>query len=71
MALRERERRDAWASEDGGRSKVTLQTSMGSFTIEMYYDHAPKTCRNFIELACRGYYDNVKFHRIVKVSLFV
>ncbi|CAA3001003.1 Peptidyl-prolyl cis-trans isomerase CYP18-2, partial [Olea europaea subsp. europaea] len=44
--------------KDGNPPEVTLQTSMGSFTVEMYYDHAPKTCRNFIELACRGYYDN-------------
>ncbi|CAA3014911.1 peptidyl-prolyl cis-trans isomerase CYP18-2 [Olea europaea subsp. europaea] len=66
MALRER--RDALASEDDGPPEVTLQTSisMGSFTVEMYYDHAPKTCRNFIELARRSYYDNVKFHRIIK-----
>lgn len=34
----------------------------------MYYRHAPKTCRNFVELARRGYYDNVIFHRIIKVS---
>jgi peptidyl-prolyl cis-trans isomerase-like 1 len=34
----------------------------------MYYKHAPKTCRNFVELARRGYYDNVIFHRIIKVS---
>ncbi|KAF7146206.1 hypothetical protein RHSIM_Rhsim04G0131000 [Rhododendron simsii] len=39
---------------------------MGSFTVEMYKDHAPRTCRNFIELSRRGYYDNVKFHRIIK-----
>ncbi|KAL6960136.1 peptidylprolyl isomerase [Sarracenia purpurea var. burkii] len=32
----------------------------------MYYKHAPRTCRNFIELSRRGYYDNVKFHRIIK-----
>ncbi|KAK4348330.1 hypothetical protein RND71_031085 [Anisodus tanguticus] len=36
---------------------------------EMYYKHAPRTCRNFIELARRGYYDNVKFHRIIKQPL--
>ncbi|VFQ73072.1 unnamed protein product [Cuscuta campestris] len=46
--------------------EVTLATSMGSFTVEMYCKHAPKTCRNFVELARRGYYDKVKFHRIIK-----
>ncbi|KAF9602168.1 hypothetical protein IFM89_025441 [Coptis chinensis] len=39
---------------------------MDPFTIELYYKHAPRTCRNFIELSQRGYYDNVKFHRIIE-----
>nr|CAD1817920.1 unnamed protein product [Ananas comosus var. bracteatus] len=55
-----------WGSADGGPPEVTLETSIGPFTVEMYYKHAPKTCRNFIELSRRGYYDNVKFHRIIK-----
>ncbi|EAZ08003.1 hypothetical protein OsI_30265 [Oryza sativa Indica Group] len=55
-----------WGSADGGTPEVTLETSMGAFTIEMYYKHAPKTCRNFLELSRRGYYDNVIFHRIIK-----
>ncbi|KAF0898411.1 hypothetical protein E2562_007249 [Oryza meyeriana var. granulata] len=55
-----------WGSADGGTPEVTLETSMGAFTVEMYYKHAPKTCRNFVELARRGYYDNVIFHRIIK-----
>ncbi|KAK2987395.1 hypothetical protein RJ640_020592, partial [Escallonia rubra] len=55
-----------WPSTDGGPPEVTLETSMGSFTVEMYYKHAPKTCKNFIELSRRGYYDSVKFHRIIK-----
>ncbi|KAJ8532685.1 hypothetical protein K7X08_015574 [Anisodus acutangulus] len=55
-----------WPSAEGGPPEVTLETSMGSITLEMYYKHAPRTCRNFIELARRGYYDDVKFHRIIK-----
>ncbi|RWS28958.1 peptidyl-prolyl cis-trans isomerase-like 1 [Leptotrombidium deliense] len=39
---------------------------MGIITIELYWKHAPKTCRNFAELAKRGYYDGTKFHRIIK-----
>ncbi|ONM04024.1 Peptidyl-prolyl cis-trans isomerase CYP18-2 [Zea mays] len=57
-----------WGSTDGGTPEVTLETSMGAVSVEMYYRHAPKTCRNFVELARRGYYDNVIFHRIIKVS---
>ncbi|XP_078435150.1 cyclophilin-like peptidyl-prolyl cis-trans isomerase family protein [Wolffia australiana] len=53
-------------ADDGDTPEVTLETSMGPFTLEMYHKHTPKTCRNFVELARRGYYDNVLFHRIIK-----
>eukprot|EP00049_Salpingoeca_infusionum_P006706 m.110371 g.110371 ORF g.110371 m.110371 type:complete len:161 (-) comp13399_c0_seq1:345-827(-) len=46
--------------------EVEFSTSMGTFRCELYWDHAPKTCKNFAELAKRGYYDNVIFHRIIK-----
>ncbi|QSL64115.1 hypothetical protein MERGE_000270 [Pneumocystis wakefieldiae] len=38
---------------------------MGPVTIELYYNHAPKTCKNFYELSRRGYYDNTIFHRVI------
>lgn len=44
---------------------IVLETTMGNITVELYWKHAPKTCRNFAELARRGYYNNVKFHRII------
>lgn len=37
----------------------------GDIVVELYHDHAPKTCRNFSELASRGYYDGIIFHRII------
>merc|ERR1719363_8101 len=46
-------------------SGVVLYTSMGEIEVELYWLHAPRTCRNFYELAKRGYYDNTPFHRIV------
>jgi peptidyl-prolyl cis-trans isomerase-like 1 len=39
---------------------------MGEITIELYWKHAPNTCRNFAELARRGYYNNTVFHRIIR-----
>lgn len=45
---------------------VTVETTMGPFTVELYADHAPKTCANFFELCKRGYYTNTIFHRIIK-----
>ncbi|KAI8621970.1 cyclophilin-like domain-containing protein [Chytriomyces sp. MP71] len=47
------------------RDNVVLETSAGPITIELYWDHAPKTCKNFAELARRGYYNNVTFHRVI------
>ncbi|CAO3614697.1 unnamed protein product [Cunninghamella echinulata] len=37
----------------------------GPIEIELYWNHAPKTCKNFYELAKRGYYDGVSFHRVI------
>ncbi|KAK3575358.1 hypothetical protein QTP86_025513 [Hemibagrus guttatus] len=39
---------------------------MGTIVLELYWKHAPKTCKNFAELGRRGYYNNTKFHRIIK-----
>lgn len=39
---------------------------MGTIVLELYWNHAPKTCKNFAELGRRGYYNNNKFHRIIK-----
>merc|ERR1712093_590690 len=39
---------------------------MGSFTFELYINEAPKTCKNFYELASRGYYNGTIFHRVIK-----
>lgn len=36
---------------------VQIDTAMGSFAVELYYKHAPNACKNFQELAKRGYYD--------------
>jgi len=45
---------------------VSMDTSMGSFTFELYVNDAPKTCKNFFELAGRGYYNGCIFHRVIK-----
>ncbi|XP_023669120.1 peptidyl-prolyl cis-trans isomerase-like 1 [Paramormyrops kingsleyae] len=47
-------------------STVSLETSMGTIVVELYWKHAPITCKNFAELARRGYYNGTKFHRIIK-----
>ncbi|SCV68297.1 BQ2448_418 [Microbotryum intermedium] len=42
-----------------------LKTSVGEILIELWPREAPKACRNFVQLALEGYYDDLPFHRIV------
>ncbi|KAF2839746.1 putative peptidyl prolyl cis-trans isomerase [Patellaria atrata CBS 101060] len=46
-------------------TNVALETSMGTITVELYTNHASKTCQNFSTLASRGYYNGIIFHRII------
>ncbi|KFY38318.1 hypothetical protein V495_06646 [Pseudogymnoascus sp. VKM F-4514 (FW-929)] len=46
-------------------TNVALETTMGTIVVELYADHAPKTCKNFSTLAQRGYYNNLLVHRII------
>ncbi|TQV93421.1 hypothetical protein V2A60_010172 [Cordyceps javanica] len=46
-------------------TNVILETTMGSVTLELYTEHAPKTCANFATLARRGYYAGTIFHRVI------
>ena len=45
---------------------VTIETNHGTITAEMFSDLAPKTAGNFIELAKKGYYDGIIFHRVIE-----
>jgi peptidyl-prolyl cis-trans isomerase-like 1 len=44
---------------------IEIKSSMGSFVIELYWNHAPRTCQNFFTLCTSGHYNNVIFHRII------
>jgi cyclophilin family peptidyl-prolyl cis-trans isomerase len=48
------------------KQNVTVETSLGNIDIELYPDRAPKTVENFVKLAKDGFYDNTKFHRVIK-----
>ena len=43
-----------------------VQTNQGAFSIELFEDKAPKTTKNFIDLAEKGFYDGVIFHRVIE-----
>ncbi|MEE8119313.1 MAG: peptidylprolyl isomerase [Gammaproteobacteria bacterium] len=44
---------------------VTISTSMGDITLELYEDKAPITVKNFLEYVDAGHYDGTIFHRVI------
>jgi peptidyl-prolyl cis-trans isomerase B (cyclophilin B) len=44
---------------------ATFDTSRGPIKIELYPDKAPLTVANFVNLVKRGFYDGLKFHRVI------
>ena len=42
-----------------------LHTSQGDVELELYPDEAPKTVANFTKLAGDGFYDGIRFHRVI------
>ncbi len=45
--------------------KAVISTSQGDMTVELWNDVAPNHVENFLKLGRSGFYDNLKFHRIV------
>lgn len=45
---------------------AVMQTNKGVIEIELFSSDAPKTVENFVKLAKEGFYDGVKFHRVIK-----
>ncbi|KAM0305181.1 hypothetical protein ACHAPM_001556 [Fusarium culmorum] len=46
-------------------ASVIIHTTRGELSVELFAKQAPLTCRNFLQLALDGYYDNTIFHRLV------
>ncbi|SDQ11648.1 peptidylprolyl isomerase [Leucobacter chromiiresistens] len=46
-------------------SVATIHTNHGDIVVNLFGDHAPKTVKNFVDLAEKGFYDGVIFHRII------
>ena len=45
---------------------ATLNTNKGDITIEFFDQQAPNTVANFKKLAGEGFYNDTKFHRVIK-----
>jgi len=44
---------------------ATFDTDRGPIKLELYPDKAPLTVANFVNLARRGFYDGLNFHRVI------
>lgn len=46
------------------RKQVEFETDQGAMTVELFYDDAPQTVENFLELVRTGFYTGKTFHRL-------
>jgi len=44
---------------------AVMRTSKGDIKIRLFADKAPVTVANFVNLAKRGFYDGLSFHRVI------
>lgn len=44
---------------------AVFTTNKGTFEVELFEDKAPITTKNFIDLAEKGFYDGLIFHRVI------
>jgi cyclophilin family peptidyl-prolyl cis-trans isomerase len=54
--------------EDQTKLAAIVETSMGSFQIDLLAEEAPNNVANFVALSKRGFYSGLNFHRVVKNS---
>jgi peptidyl-prolyl cis-trans isomerase B (cyclophilin B) len=45
--------------------KATMKTNKGDIVLNLFDEQTPVTVANFVNLAKRGYYNNLKFHRVI------
>ena len=46
-------------------TSATIHTEKGDIQVDLYSDSAPKAAGNFVDLARKGFYDDVVFHRVI------
>jgi len=51
---------------DYTRKRAVLETNKGNITLKFFPDVAPGHVKNFCDLAEKGYYNGVIFHRVIK-----
>ncbi len=44
---------------------IRIETTLGDIDAELYPDEVPKTVQNFVDLAQKGFYNGIIFHRVI------
>lgn len=45
--------------------KIKIETTLGTIQADLYEREAPRTVENFVQLAKKGFYDGIIFHRVI------
>ncbi len=53
------------ATTGGSHPMVTISTSLGDITVELYEDKAPISVKNFLDYVEEGFYNDTIFHRVI------
>lgn len=46
-------------------TKATMETDKGTIHFDLFDQDAPNTVKNFVDLANKGFYDGLSFHRVI------
>jgi cyclophilin family peptidyl-prolyl cis-trans isomerase len=46
-------------------TSATISTEIGDIEVDLFANDAPKAVQNFVDLAGKGFYDDVVFHRVI------
>ena len=46
-------------------TSATIETDLGTIELDLFSREAPKAAKNFVDLARKGFYDDVIFHRVI------
>ncbi len=53
------------ANSENKDTSAVVETSLGTFKFKFLESKAPDTCKNFIDLTNKGFYNGLIFHRII------
>lgn len=46
-------------------TRAIMETNKGTINLELFAQDAPNTVKNFVDLAEKGFYDGLSFHRVI------